>query len=198
MGKSAWVTPTQALEEMKRRLPCLEPDTLAFWARDGELRARADQALLYDGVGYTDFDNPKKTNAAWWEDVWSSITNPCTIPNRNRLNWTAGELVVFRGGGYGYEEITVRGLEFHRMDLTRCIRSAKGEKEPVPRANPATVTKWVDEQVQQHGLEKLTERGLKEQAIDKFTGLRGASSQAVQRLREMRSNAKIRKTTQNS
>ena len=73
MGKSAWVTLTQALEEMKRRLPCLEPDTLAFWARDGELRARADQALLYDGVGYTDFDNPKKTNAAWSEDVWSSI-----------------------------------------------------------------------------------------------------------------------------
>lgn len=191
MGKKVWITPSEALAEMRRKLPLSEPIALAIWARDKALSAKARSASLYDGIGYVDLLDKKEKKKAWWEDVWFGITNPCTIPDRNRLNWTAAELVVFREIDDGiYEEITVKGVEFHRHELVRCIIQARDGKPPQSRASPEKVRKWVDMHAKEQGLENLRDRTLKADAKAAFPGKRGASTQAGNRLRELRTDAK--------
>ena len=191
MGKSVWMTPSEALEEMKRRLPHFEPSTLAFWGRDGTLRARAHSARIFDGTGYVALADAQTAKATWWEDVWAGIADPCTYPDGNRLNWTVGELNVLRGGDLdSFEEISVQGLELHRIDLIRCIRASKGDKERRPRANPDEICKFVDGEVSENGLYGLTERGLEQAVKARFPNALGARRQALKHLHDLRCESK--------
>lgn len=197
MGKSVWMTSSEALTEMHRKLDALEPTTLAIWARDGNLKARAKRVFLSEDGGGSELDNPHSPTARWWADIWYGITHPCTFPDRSRLHWTSGDLVTFRAAGRGFcEELWVQGLEFHRADLTRCIRAVRGEKEPVLRADPKKVKDWVYERVSSEGLDKVTDRLIKSEAKRQFPGLRGAPSWAGKYLQEFRASGETNKTAQ--
>lgn len=183
MSRPAWLTPAQALRRMSGKGLPVDPIALAVWARDSKLRSRASAAFISD-VPHAMFE--MEPSASFWSDFWYAF---CERPNPR---WAAGELVTLVEIDHRiFEEWTVRGVEFNRIDLERCIRTALGEKEPVKHASRSAVQQWAKDFISQEG-PACTERKIAEGAKSAFPGERGATTMARAYLRGRRAESEIR------
>lgn len=188
MSKMDWLTPSQAIEMLSAHLPTKEPLSLAIWGRDGCLRTRAKVVRKGDGMGYSDYPElGQALNNTWWKKFWNVLLEDNPLANKRcSLNWTTGEITTYEQyDTAGFDVIEVRGIEFNRSDLIVCIRTAKGQKATVPRANPEKVREWVDEFLEKSS-PSIPERKLVTEIKCQFPGLKGAITCARDYLRELR------------
>lgn len=175
---------------MEAALPRINVDALAIWARDGKLRAKADSVRMYEDDGY--FDCPDKGGASdvrWWKYFWVAV-NDDEMSKKCTVNWTAGELTAHEKLADGtYTSFNVRGLQFNRNDLIRCIRAASGKKDPVNKICKTDFEKWAKSYVATRGLEECTSREIVSAAKLQFPGIRGVTVAARTYLTALRSGS---------
>lgn len=161
MGNSAWITPTQAIELMHKKLAFYDVTAFLRWIEGGCLRHKAESIeWTNDGRCYHEVTSLP-------DYVWSGIIKP---------NWTTGEIISTISTDDFEEQWVISEIRFLRSDVLRCIANAKGAKIAKPRADKFAVAQWVKDFIteRKNTGARLTKRIVEEEAKRMFPGQLGA------------------------
>jgi hypothetical protein len=178
----AWITPTQAIDLMSKKLSFYEPEALIIWSQDKLLRSRAKH------IEYTD-DWQYFTKANQYETyIWHG---------KVEVVWSAAKLTSIINTDAFDEQWNISGIEFLRNDVLRCIALAKGENEPQEKVDKKAVIAWVQSYIAERGIENVRKRDMEKDARCVFPNQRGTISTVRAFLGEMRAKHENRQTAQN-